>query len=259
MAEKSEEQNEQQIEETPAEPESVEETPVEAEAPAEEPEAAEETPAEPEAAAEEPEAAEETPAEPEAEEPSAEEPAAEPAAEEPAAEEPAAGEPAAEEPAAEEPAAEEPTAEEPAVEEPAAEEPAAEAEEEAPPAPQSEPKKKGKRLPRRLRPPKTRRRVAPSAERKPITRDPKPEHERGRRQERRGIVVSSAMDKTIVVKVDVITSHQRYKKVIRRSVKFHAHDEQNAANVGDVVRIVETRPLSKTKRWRLAEVVEAAK
>jgi ribosomal protein uS17 len=252
MAEKSEEQNEQQIEETPAEPESVEETPVEAEAPAEEPEAVEETPAEPEAAAEEPEAA--------AEEAPAEEPAAEePAAEEPVAEETAVEEPAAEEPAAEEPAAEEPAAEEPAAEEPAAEEPAAEAEEEAPPAPQSEPKKKGKRLPRRLRPQKTRRRIAPSAERKPITREPKPEHERGRRQERRGIVVSSAMDKTIVVKVDVITSHQRYKKVIRRSVKFHAHDEQNAANVGDVVRIVETRPLSKTKRWRLAEVVEAAK
>jgi ribosomal protein uS17 len=252
MAEKSEEQNEQQIEETPAEPESVEETPVEAEAPAEEPEAAEETPAEPEAAAEEPEAA--------AEEAPAEEPAAEePAAEEPVAEEPVAEETAVEEPAAEEPAAEEPAAEEPAAEEPAAEEPAAEAEEEAPPAPQSEPKKKGKRLPRRLRPQKTRRRIAPSAERKPITREPKPEHERGRRQERRGIVVSSAMDKTIVVKVDVITSHQRYKKVIRRSVKFHAHDEQNAANVGDVVRIVETRPLSKTKRWRLAEVVEAAK
>src|SRR5207248_7606626 len=139
--------------------------------------------------------------------------------------------------AAEEPAAEEPAA--PA----AAEEPAAE---EAAPAPQSEPKKKRKRLPRRLRPQKTRRRTAPSAERKPIVREPKPEHDRGRRQERRGVVVSSAMDKTIVVKVDLITSHQRYKKVIRRSVKFHAHDEQNAANVGDVVRIVETRPLSKT-------------
>ena len=101
--------------------------------------------------------------------------------------------------------------------------------------------------------------MAPSAERKPIVREPKPEHDRGRRQERRGVVVSSAMDKTIIVKVDVITSHQRYKKVIRRSVKFHAHDEQNTANVGDIVRIVETRPLSKTKRWRLAEVVEAAK
>ncbi|HET8751734.1 MAG TPA: 30S ribosomal protein S17 [Gaiellaceae bacterium] len=92
-----------------------------------------------------------------------------------------------------------------------------------------------------------------------MVRQPKPDHELGRRQERRGVVVSSAMDKTIVVKVELITSHQRYKKVIRRSVKFHAHDEQNAARVGDVVRIVETRPLSATKRWRLAEVVEAAK
>jgi small subunit ribosomal protein S17 len=123
-----------------------------------------------------------------------------------------------------------------------------------------EPKKKRKRLPRTERPQKTRpKRAAATATRKPITRQPKPEHERGRRQERRGVVVSSAMDKTIVVKVDVIKSHPRYKKVVRRSVKFHAHDEQNAANVGDVVRIVETRPLSKTKRWRLAEVVEAAK
>src|SRR4029077_11238894 len=99
----------------------------------------------------------------------------------------------------------------------------------------------------------------PATERKAIVRLPKPEHERGRTQERRGVVVSSAMDKTIVVKVDVIKSHPRYKKVVRRSVKFHAHDEQNAANVGDVVRIVETRPLSATKRWRLAEIVEAAK
>ncbi|HEY5058357.1 MAG TPA: 30S ribosomal protein S17 [Gaiellaceae bacterium] len=90
-------------------------------------------------------------------------------------------------------------------------------------------------------------------------REAKPEHERGRRQERRGIVVSNAMDKTIVVKVDVIKAHPRYKKVVRRSVKFHAHDEANVANIGDVVRIVETRPLSATKRWRLAEIVEAAK
>jgi small subunit ribosomal protein S17 len=99
----------------------------------------------------------------------------------------------------------------------------------------------------------------PSSERKPIAREPKPEHERGRRQERRGIVVSDAMDKTIVVKVESIGSHRRYKKVIRRSAKFHAHDEQNSAKVGDVVRIVETRPLSKTKNWRLAEIVEVAK
>jgi ribosomal protein uS17 len=226
------EKNEEQIEETPAAPESVDETPVEVEAAAEEPEAA----------AEEPEAA--------AEEPAAEEPAAEA---EPASEEPAAEEPVAEaEPAPEEPAAEEPVAEA----EPSAEEPAAEAEA---PAAQPEPKKKRKRLPRRLRPQKTRPTHAPSGTRKPIVRVPKPDHDRGRRQERRGVVVSSAMDKTIVVKVDVISSHQRYKKVIRRSVKFHAHDEQNTAKVGDVVRIVETRPLSATKRWRLAEVVEAAK
>jgi ribosomal protein uS17 len=121
------------------------------------------------------------------------------------------------------------------------------------------PKPKRKRLPRALRPKKGRVQRTPAAERKPISREPKPEHERGRHQERRGVVVSDAMDKTIVVKVDVIKSHPKYKKVIRRSVKFHAHDEQNAAHVGDIVRIVETRPLSKTKRWRLAEVVEVAK
>jgi ribosomal protein uS17 len=129
----------------------------------------------------------------------------------------------------------------------------------AAPQQQSGPKPKRKRLPRALRPKKGRVQRERAAERKPISREPKPEHERGRTQERRGVVVSDAMDKTIVVKVDLIKSHPRYKKVIRRSVKFHAHDEQNAAHVGDVVRIVETRPLSKTKRWRLAEVVEVAK
>lgn len=130
----------------------------------------------------------------------------------------------------------------------------------AAPAPrQPGPKPKRKRLPRALRPKKGRVQRTPSTERKAISREPKPEHERGRHQERRGVVVSDAMDKTIVVKVDVIKSHPKYKKVIRRSVKFHAHDEQNAAHVGDIVRIVETRPLSKTKRWRLVEVVEVAK
>ena len=73
------------------------------------------------------------------------------------------------------------------------------------------------------------------------------------------MVVSSAMDKTIVVMVEAARAHPKYKKVIRRSVKFHAHDEQNAAGIGDTVRIVETRPLSKQKRWRLAEIVEKAK
>ena len=95
--------------------------------------------------------------------------------------------------------------------------------------------------------------------RKPITRTEKPATEPARRQERRGVVVSDKGDKTIVVKVDVIKSHPKYKKVVRRSVKFHAHDEQNAAGLGDTVRIVETRPISKTKHWRLAEVVEKAR
>jgi small subunit ribosomal protein S17 len=140
---------------------------------------------------------------------------------------------------------------------PAAEGSIAEGDQPASTAKQSKPRK---RLPRAQRPQKTRpKRAASTGERKPITRLPKPESERGRRQERRGVVVSDAMDKTIVVKVDTIRSHPRYKKVIRRSIKFHAHDEQNSAKVGDVVRIVETRPLSKTKNWRLAEIVEVAK
>jgi len=82
---------------------------------------------------------------------------------------------------------------------------------------------------------------------------------RGRRKERRGIVVSDAMDKTVVVRVDILKSHPKYKKKMRRSIRLHAHDEQNQAKVGDTVRLVETRPLSATKRWRLAEIVEVAK
>ena len=232
------------------------------------PEAEEAAVSEPDAEATVEEPAAETPAEeaPAAEETPAEETPADAPAEEPAAEEPSAAEPEPESAAADEA----PTEEEAAPEEPAAEaaaeaadEAGAEAEpvaEEAAPVQQSGPKPKRKRLPRRLRPQKTRpSRPAATGKRKPIVREPKPEHDRGRSQERRGVVVSSAMDKTIVVKVDLIKSHPRYKKVVRRSVKFHAHDEQNAANVGDVVRIVETRPLSKTKRWRLAEVLEVAK
>jgi small subunit ribosomal protein S17 len=156
-----------------------------------------------------------------------------------------------------EPAAEAEPAADP---EPAAEtepEPAVEAAPEAP----AKPTRSRKHVPRSQRRtrPRPRPKREPAAKRKPITRTPKPEGDRGRRQERRGVVVSDAGDKTIVVKVDVIKSHPRYKKVVRRSVKFHAHDEQNTAGVGDTVRIVETRPLSKTKHWRLAEVVEKAK
>ena len=145
-------------------------------------------------------------------------------------------------------------AETPAGEVPAAEEAEAAAETVTPAR-----KPKRKRVPRAQRRQRTKPKRERPAERKPITRLPKPEKPRGRRQERRGVVVSSAMDKTIVVKVDTVKAHPRYKKVVRRSTKFHAHDEQNAAKVGDVVRIIETRPLSKTKYWRLAEVVEAAR
>jgi ribosomal protein uS17 len=96
------------------------------------------------------------------------------------------------------------------------------------------------------------------AERKPITRTPKPEAERGRRQERRGVVVSSAMDKTIVVRVETVKPHPVYKKIVRRSAKFHAHDESNVAKAGDLVRIVESRPLSRRKRWIVTRVVAKA-
>ena len=195
-----------------------------------------------------------------AEAPAEEQPAAE-AEEAPAEAEEAPAE-AEEATKADEPVANEPVAE--AADEPPAEpeKPAAEPEapaEEAAPAAQSGPKPKKKRLPRSERPKRTRPKRVPSTERKPIVRLESPDHERGRRQERQGTVVSDAMEKTIVVRVDVVKAHPRYKKVVRRSVKFHAHDESGQAKVGDVVRIVETRPISKTKRWRLAEVVEAAK
>ncbi|MFJ6279792.1 SSU ribosomal protein S17P [Arthrobacter subterraneus] len=82
---------------------------------------------------------------------------------------------------------------------------------------------------------------------------------RGYRKTRRGYVVSDKMEKTIVVEVEDRVKHGLYGKVIRRSSKVKAHDEQNTAGVGDMVLISETRPLSATKRWRLVEVIEKAK
>jgi small subunit ribosomal protein S17 len=79
------------------------------------------------------------------------------------------------------------------------------------------------------------------------------------RKERQGVVVSDVQDKTIVVRVDRRTTHPLYGKSLRVSKKYHVHDEANEANVGDTVRIVETRPYSKLKRWRLSEVIERAK
>ena len=81
---------------------------------------------------------------------------------------------------------------------------------------------------------------------------------RGRRKERVGVVTSTAMMKTITVAVQGVRQHPLYKKSIKRTKKFKAHDEQNQCNVGDLVRIRETRPLSKTKRWRLVEIVKRA-
>jgi small subunit ribosomal protein S17 len=82
---------------------------------------------------------------------------------------------------------------------------------------------------------------------------------RGRRKTRIGVVVSDAMDKTVLVKIDRKMAHPLYKKTVRRSSKLAAHDEGNEAHVGDTVRVMETRPLSRTKRWRVVEVVEKAK
>jgi small subunit ribosomal protein S17 len=224
-----EEQNEQQPEET-----------------------AEETPAPPESAVEA-EASAEMPPEPDPEAPPEEPgpPVPEPESPEPMPEPAPPAEPVAE-------GEEAPVAEDEDAAPVAAEGEEAPVEEQ--PAPVVAPaKKKRKRIPRSERRKRSKPTPESPAERRPITRLPKPEGERGRRQERRGVVVSAAMDKTIVVRVETVKSHRRYKKVVRRSQKFHAHDEQNQAKAGDIVRIVETRPLSKTKNWRLAEVVEAAR
>ena len=83
--------------------------------------------------------------------------------------------------------------------------------------------------------------------------------ERNSRKVRQGVVVSAGGEKTCVVQVSNRKRHPLYGKMITRSTKFHAHDEENAAQVGDVVQIMETRPLSKLKRWRLVEIVEKAK
>ena len=83
--------------------------------------------------------------------------------------------------------------------------------------------------------------------------------ERQSRKVRQGYVVSDKMDKTVVVRVDRRTTHPLYRKTITQSKRYHAHDETNDVKVGDLVRITETRPLSKTKRWRVMEVVERAK
>ena len=83
--------------------------------------------------------------------------------------------------------------------------------------------------------------------------------ERANRKVRIGTVVSDKMEKTIVVAVETLVTHPLYKKQLKRTVKFKAHDESNECGIGDVVKIMETRPLSKDKNWRLVNVIEKAK
>ncbi|HEY8454280.1 MAG TPA: 30S ribosomal protein S17 [Actinopolymorphaceae bacterium] len=88
---------------------------------------------------------------------------------------------------------------------------------------------------------------------------PRGQKPRGRRKTREGVVISDKMDKTVVVQVEDRVKHPLYGKVIRRTSKLKAHDEQNQCSVGDRVFLMETRPLSRTKRWRVVEILEKAK
>jgi len=102
-------------------------------------------------------------------------------------------------------------------------------------------------------------RAALKAEHKAGTGTPVAESDSVAAKVRQGIVVSNKGDKSITVRIDIARRHPTYEKIVRRSRTLHAHDERNEAGEGDVVRIVETRPLSKTKRWRLVDVVEKAR
>jgi small subunit ribosomal protein S17 len=198
----------------------------------------------------------------------------------PTAEEPEAGAPAEE---ADVPAPEGEKAEEP--EAPAAEAAAPAAAEQAEPNPEDDlPWKEKKRLEASRKPHKAKPQQSPEerkaerlAERKrrgaerrkeraaakkkktPGTGTPRAAKDANAAKVRQGIVISDKGQKTIVVRIDTARRHPTYEKVVRRSRTLHAHDERNEAGEGDTVRVVETRPLSKTKRWRLVEVLEKAK
>lgn len=203
-------------------------------------------------------------------------------------EEPQAEAPQDESPAEETPAAEEtPVAEAPAAEAAEADAPAEEAAEAPPAEPNPEddlPWKERRRLQksrrsgeagpqlstedrvakraeeRRVRANLRRKqREAVKAERTPGTGTPSAEKDANAAKVRQGIVVSSKGDKSITVRIDIARRHRTYEKIVRSSTKLHAHDERNEAGEGDVVRVIETRPLSKTKRWRLVDVVEKAR
>jgi small subunit ribosomal protein S17 len=108
---------------------------------------------------------------------------------------------------------------------------------------------------------RTRRRQQERAKRVPSGNPgtPKPEHGEGRKLVRTGTVVSAKPDKTITVRIDFARRHRKYQKIVRSSTKIHVHDANNDANEGDVVKVIESRPLSATKRWSLVEIVERAR
>jgi len=196
-------------------------------------------------------------------------------------------EPQAEETVEEAPAAEEAAEEAPAAEAPEADAPDAPAAEEAEAEPNPEddlPWKERRRLQKSRRQPrkagpsdpeerKTQRvearkrkatlrrkqRAAAKAAHTAGTGTAPAERESNAAKVRQGIVVSSKGDKSITVRIDIARRHRTYEKIVRSSTKLHAHDERNEAGEGDVVRVIETRPLSKTKRWRLVDVVEKAR
>jgi len=99
----------------------------------------------------------------------------------------------------------------------------------------------------------------PKGEKGPATTPPAKEHGPGRPRTRQGIVTSARADKTITVQIETARRHKMYKKIIRESTSIHAHDEKNDAHEGDRVRVIESRPLSRTKRWRLVEILERAR
>jgi small subunit ribosomal protein S17 len=106
---------------------------------------------------------------------------------------------------------------------------------------------------RRYRAARRRKRGEPGTGTSPAAREP------GKKKVRQGTVVSAGGDKTITVEIAVVRRHPTYEKVVRRTSRLHAHDEANQAQAGDVVRVVESRPLSRTKRWRLLEILEKAR
>ena len=212
-----------------------------------------------------------------AEEPTAEEVAEESAPEEPAAEEAPAEEPAAEEPPAEEAPAEEPAAEEPPAEEPGEPEEALTAKEARKRSrslhsgdvhPQRSAEERARERAEIRRKKAVQRRAYRQKQRERRPSEPRAEAptapvdhaaQQGTLKVRQGVVVSDKADKTITVRIDVARQHRMYKKIVRTSSTLHAHDEQNDAHVGDTVRVIESRPLSRSKRWRLVEVLERAR